>query len=460
MPGTAADYATSATITPALYQEIARQVRQGDCVLVLGPSAMTAKQPDGSWRPLVELCAEHLAKANKLNLPADDAKSLTQVATILQASNILSKSYIITAIKEFYGRMAGEATLNPIFGDLCNLPFRIIINTAPDNFFVRQYKLALLDVKEFTYNFQSPQDDPMYDFAKSTTPVVYNLFGTYEESSALVLTYSDRLAYIKKATGEQHGRLPDSLLAAFNTPRFYLFMGFDFGDWTLPLLLDTLFRTSRDKISPFAYPHADDPKPGGKTKVFFRSEFRMEFPDLDLNSFAQDLLKYHNDLDSAVPAASSDGDATRANVLLLHHGEEDEKAAKTFGNYLKPLKLRVRTLADAAGEGDVAAWIRAELRTADLVLPLISVDFFSDDNPAYASGMDTEVFNFHQPSELKYVMPVVLRPNNVLATSPLGKLRTKRPSGEATVYDDPTKADAQFAAIVKTIEDLLKTIKK
>ena len=39
-------------LTDAIYQNIARNISEGSCVLFLGPAATTSKQPDGTYKPL------------------------------------------------------------------------------------------------------------------------------------------------------------------------------------------------------------------------------------------------------------------------------------------------------------------------------------------------------------------------------------------------------------------------
>jgi SIR2-like domain len=439
--------------SPAQYQDLARRIQQGECVLVLGPHAMSAKQADGSWLPLMEGCALALHDAYKLGLPADEARSLSHVATLLESRHNLSRYTIGTKVTEYYQKMDKAATLHPMFEQLAELPFQIIINTGLDNFFVRNYKRTLTPYVEDTYNYQQPKNDPLYKLSKTDPPLIYNLFGTYENSGSMVLTNSDRLQYIKKVSGDQHARLPDSLLAAFNSPRPFLFLGFDFEDWALPLLMDSLFIASRKNISPFAYPPPGGSVPHNRTQVFFRNEFKMEFPDVDLQSFGTELLKTFQQIQGGTQQTDDSTGAIQAKVLLLHQGDQDDKDAKKLIGMLKQLQLRIRTLADAVGAGDTTAWIKTELADSDIVLLLISVDFFDDANPAKA--LIDDLVAFHQPTEQKIVMPIVLRAQGILDTTALARIRTRRPTGGRTIYDDASKVEEEYAEIYKAFNALL-----
>ncbi|MBK8555627.1 MAG: hypothetical protein IPL65_07585 [Lewinellaceae bacterium] len=210
-------------IPAMLYQNIARQIRDGSCVLFLGPAAIAAKQPDGSYKPLTDVCAQKLAKG--LGLSSAEENALTQVTSTLRIRNAMSDTMIPAAVQDFYNQMEREAELPPLLEKLADLPFRIIINSSPDDFFARYYAQAVRDHRFDYYNFRKPTPDPLYEFNDDSPPLIYNQFGWYKKPESMVLNYSDQLGYVNKITGAQHDRLPDSLLAAFSVPRFYLFWG-------------------------------------------------------------------------------------------------------------------------------------------------------------------------------------------------------------------------------------------
>lgn len=411
-------------LTDAIYQNIARNISEGSCVLFLGPAAITAKQPDGSYRPLTELCANQLAKG--LGLSKEEENSLYHVASALRIRAQRSDTMLISEVQDFYNKAEREAQLHPMLEQLADLPFKIIVNTTPDDFFARFYATAVRDYRFDFYNFRKPTSDPLYSFGDDAAPLVYNLFGFYKKSESLVLTYSDQLAYVNKITGAQHERLPDSLLAAFTVPRFYLFLGFDFDDWSLRVLFDALFKNARSSIQPFAYPLKGKPEADPYAKVFFQGEFRMEFPKVDIETFVNNLLNHIEKLDGH---ASSDSAAPLAEALILHNETKDDQECQALLSHLKPLKIRTLTLRDAVGQGDVQAWIRNTLDSVQVVLPLVSADFFDHSNPALP--LLEEIVRRNDPRKRFLVMPILIK-NCAMDATPLGQLRTTRPpKGEA-----------------------------
>ncbi len=418
-------------------------------MLFLGPSAMAAKQPDGSYRPLIELCAEHLSKNLKLTQP--ETESLAQVTSTLRMRNLLSDTMIIAAVQDFYQKAEREAELHPILEQLADLPFKLIVNSSPDDFFARYYAQAVRDFKFDFYNYRKPTPDPLYSFGDDQPPLIYNLFGFYKKTESLVLTYGDQLGYVNKITGAQHERLPDSLLAVFSVPRFYLFMGFDFEDWSLRILFDALFKNARSSIQPFAYPLKGEPDAGPQAKVFFQGEFRMEFPQVDMEDFVSKILVHYNQLDGEAPSESN---GTQAQVLVLHQDAADAEGCKALISHLRPLKVRVWTLADALGEGDLTAWLRQKLDQCQVVLPLVSADFFADDNPALP--LLDEIAGRNNPRSKFLVMPILLKAMSFEGT-PLGALRTTRPLNKQPVFG-AGQEDKHLAEIAETLKKYIDTL--
>ncbi|MBK7939589.1 MAG: SIR2 family protein [Lewinellaceae bacterium] len=436
-------------LTDTIYQNIARNISEGSCVLFLGPAAITARQPDGSYRPLNELCANQLAKG--LGLSREEEDSLTQVTSTLRIRAQRSDTMIISDVQDFYTKAEHNAELNPLLEQLADLPFKIIVNTTPDDFFARFYATAVRDYRFDFYNFRKPGADPMFSFGDDAPPLIYNLFGFYKKSESLVLTYNDQLAYVNKITGVQHERLPDSLLAAFAVPRFYLFLGFDFEDWSLRVLLDALFKNARNSIQPFAYPLKGKRETGPYAKIFFQGEFRMEFPNVDMESFVGKLLEHFKQLEGQ---ASSDNGSILADVLVLHNEAKDDDGCTALLKHLKPLKIRTLTLKDAVGQGDVQQWIKTNLDRCQVVLPLVSADFFDNENPALP--LLDELVARNNPRNRFLVMPVLWK-NCAIDASPLGKLRTTRPLNRIAISGSG-QDDKYFAEIADTLKKYIENL--
>jgi hypothetical protein len=406
-----------------IYQTIARKVKEGSCVLFIGPAAMLAKNSTGSWQPLTDLCAQYLLKKYNLSLEPGETASLPFVTSLLRIRNLSTDSVLQDDVAGFYKSQADKAEFHPMLEALTDLRFRIIINTTPDNFITRFYDEIARAYQTDFYNWYKPAPGFNYDFEKNPQVLIYNLFGYYDKPESLVLTYKHQLSYIKKIVSEQQNeRLPDALTNAFKDFRYHLFLGFDFEDWSLRLLLDTLYKNVRDNIQPYSYPASGGAETGADIRVFFQGEFSMQFPSVDMVTFVNNLVEQYKNLDNQ-PIGSSN-EQPRAQALILHNASADNDGAELLAKYLRTINLKVVTLADAVGQGDVQAWIRQTLDQSQVVLPLLTVDFFDAAGNPSLPLLD-DIIRRNNPRKQFLVMPILLKP--VSLDGPIGQLDSLRP---------------------------------
>ncbi|MDO8367049.1 MAG: SIR2 family protein [Saprospiraceae bacterium] len=415
---------TPAASLTDFYQNIARKVKEGSCVLFLGPSALTAKDKDGKWQPITDLCARHLADKYDLDFGAAEEFKLPYVASLLRIQNRSTDNVLQEEVAKFYTDMADKFELHPAVEQLTDLKFRIVINTTPDNFVTKLYDQIAQAYHTDYYNWYKPNAGFNFDFDKDSRVVIYNLLGAYQKPESLVLTYKQQLSYIKKIVGEQQNeRIPDALTNAFKDFRHHLFLGFDFEDWALRLLLDTLYKNVRDNVQPYSFTTKDELPAEADTKVFFQGEFGMQFPQDSLESFVTNLVSEYQKLDN--PAAAVSGQAPRAKVLVLHNEVADKDGYDLLIKHLRNLPAQFVSLADAVGQGDVQAWIRKMMDECQVVLPLLSADFYDDaNNPSVP--LLAEIAQKNNPRKGFLVMPILLK--TVGLDGPLAQLPTLRPT--------------------------------
>ncbi len=411
------------------YQTLARKVKDGSCVLFLGPNAVMAKGNDGQWSSISDMCARHLAAQHHIKLTAQERCTLPYVTSLIRIQNLSTDSVLQEEVAQYYKSIAGKAELHPMLEQLTDLKFRIVINTTPDTFITRLYDQIAQPVYPDFYNYYKPTSSFKFDFEKDQRVVIYNLFGDYNKPESLVLSYKHQLNYIKKIVGEQQNeRLPDALINAFKDFRHHLFLGFDFEDWTLRLILDTLYKNVRENVQPFSYPSTQERATGTDTQIFFRGEFSMQFPKVDMETFVTNLIDQYQKLDTAVIGAAQE--APRASILVLYNEKVDKDGFDLLMKHLRPLPARVITIADAIGQGDTVAWLTKTLDEVQVVLPLLSADFYDPAaNPALP--LLQEITQRNNPRKGFLVMPVILK--QVALDGPLGQLATLRPSNRMPV---------------------------
>ena len=421
-----------------MYQSIARKVREGNAVLFLGPGAVLAKDASGNWLPLSDLCARHLADKYGLQLTPDEECSLPYVTSTLRIQNRSTDSVLQDDVAKFYINLGNAIVLHPLLESLTDLRFRIVINTTPDAFVCRLYDEIARAYHFDFYNYYKPDSGLKFDFEKNPSVLIYNLFGHYQKPESLVLTYKHQLNYIKKIVSEQQNeRLPDTLTNAFKDFRCHLFLGFDFEDWNLRLLLDTLYKNVRENIQPYSYPILSERKTASDTRVFFQGEFGMQFPPVDMTTFVENLVLQYNNLDSTTGAAPVN-EAPKAQIFIWHNDAADHVGCDLFIKHLSTANVKIWTLRDATGQGDTADWMRSTLDQCQVVMPLLSADFFdAAGNPALA--LLEEVVKRNNPRKRFLVMPILLRP--VSLEGALAQLESIRPLDRQPVLGGGKESD-------------------
>lgn len=420
---------TESSSPTELYQNIARKVKEGSCVLFLGPAALSAKDKDGNWEPITDLCARHLVDKYKLELGAEEECNLPYITSLLRIQNRSTDNVLQEEVAKFYADIADKCELHPALEQLTDLKFRIVINTTPDNFITRLYDQIAQAYHADFYNWYKPSTGLNFDFEKDSRVVIYNLLGAYHKPESLVLTYKQQLSYIKKIVGEQQNeRIPDSLTNAFKDFRHHLFLGFDFEDWALRLLLDTLYKNVRENVQPYSFTTKDERPAEADTKVFFQGEFGMQFPKDSLENFVSNLVAEYQKLDS--PAAGNNGQIPRAKVFVLHNEAADKDGYELLIKHLRSLPAQFVSLNDALGQGDTEAWIRKTLDECQVVLPLLSADFYdAANNPSVA--LLAEIAQRNNPRKGFLVMPILLK--SVGLDGPLALLPTLRPTDKQPI---------------------------
>jgi len=437
----------------ALYQSIARKVKDGACVLFLGAGAIMAKDEDGNFSPISNLCARFLAKKYKLQLGPDEPYVLSYVASVLRVRNLSTDNVLQEDVAAYYADMADKCELNPMLERLTDLHFRIVINAAPDNFVTRLYDQIAQPYYPDFYNFYKPSTGFNFDFEKDQRVLIYNLLGSYRKPESLVLTYKHQLSYIKKIVSEQQNeRLPDALTNAFKDFRHHLFLGFDFDEWELRLMLDTLYKNVRDNIQSYAYPAKKDAAAESDTKVFFQGEFGMQFPNDDMETFVTNLVQEYNNLGETSAGGSTD--TPRAKVLVLYNEAADKDGYEQLIKHLRALPAKFFTVADATGQGDVQAWLRQTMSECQIVLPLLSADFYDESNNP-AVPLVAEIAKYNNPRKGALVMPILLK--SVTLDGPLGQLATIRPSDKQAFFGSG-KEDKYATEIVESLKKYIENL--
>jgi hypothetical protein len=262
------------------WRSLVHSVENGDCTLMLGPSAVTGVV-DGELLPVQVAMARYVKEqlgSDGEHLDSSNPSSVADFAVAYEDLFTL-QSWVV----EFYEGVEGN---DSVLSDLAALPFKLVVDTAPDLAAHR----AFLAEKPQTYGGFYDRHGPASHASPDTTvdtPLIYHLFGSLEMPSSLVLTSRDHTDHLTGIISKQPG-IPIKLRSMLSDPsRTILLIG-----WTLDnleehkqlmafLLGDATRRVTRsvaavDRVTPEAMD-------------YFRTEFNLRLVAGGTTSFVREL---------------------------------------------------------------------------------------------------------------------------------------------------------------------------
>jgi hypothetical protein len=190
------------------WRVLLKSIRQRKCILLLGPGvAIDPANPQGDPLPiqLAQRLAGELRDAGKGDqlLAAGD---LAHVAQTYEREMRKRRAGLELAIEDFYAPYHDQTT--QLHRDLAALPFTLCISTTPERFLLNAFNQ--MPDKKPNYDFYHFQPDPKRpqrprSAAPPTTnpdkhPLIYDLYGTIDETDSLVLTKNDLLDFLVSVT--------------------------------------------------------------------------------------------------------------------------------------------------------------------------------------------------------------------------------------------------------------------
>ena len=204
----------------------------------MGPGvAVDTSRPDRP--PITSLLARRLAADPSLHgkCPPEMEGNLRYVAQLYyEDKRDLEDLTIVTA--DFYQSLKNTTT--PFHRNLAQLPFRLCINTSPDDFMLEAFRATGTKTPAAAYYSFRKALDPLLKTPSETNPLVYYLYGHSQDLYSLVLTESD-LIELLVAIVRGDPPLPDYIKGRLgDRETTFLFVGFGFQNWYLRVLLHVL----------------------------------------------------------------------------------------------------------------------------------------------------------------------------------------------------------------------------
>ncbi len=323
------------------WNRLIQVIRRNTCILVLGPGvAVTPDCPplkgdSGLTDGLVESIALQMGEEGVCQ-----AEKLTHIAQLYCQHPQFSRLDLEMTVCDYY-RPHYERT-TPLHLALAQLPFTLCVTTTFDRFLFNAFRSIGKQPVCHYYHFRksdrrSPlsQIEPSF-LEKPDHPVIYNLYGSCDDETSLVLSENDLLEFLVNVVrGEPP--LPDFIKARFsNRGVSFLFLGFGFRHWYMRILLHILqaHRHQNPSLAVedtrfFSHPEKE------QIVVFFQNEHRIHFRWEGWESFAVELQKRYA---ASLPQFSPElppvlpSDAPKA---FLCHSSTDKSFVDDLGKELQ-----------------------------------------------------------------------------------------------------------------------------
>lgn len=358
------DAAPASLLSEDDWASLAATVSCGRCTLMLGPGTVTGCL-DGDRMPAHVALATHVRKHLSEQLDPRQLATLDPQRPSAVAQVALAREDPVTIsrwIDEFYRVFEVEGQM---LEDLAALPFPLVLNTSPGPTVHDAFAAAKPQTCTEYYDLRGPAGKRLMPEPTPQAPVVYHLYGVFEQPQSVVLSDSDRLDFVV-AVASNNPPLPRNLLSHMQDPdRTFLFVGFDLADWQFRILLHVLARSVSRRYKSFAFELDANPLDPATQEFYLHSQ-KIHFFRGELPRFTSELRRRVLDLVGETPgavAAPADSPAPDAPVVFLCYARDDAPRVEHIANGLRQNGLRTWRDVDSLRGGD--RWdsmIRSTLR--------------------------------------------------------------------------------------------------
>ena len=248
-------------------------IREGKCILFLGPELFTSSQ----GKKLSETMLEHLDYPNNPDIlnyyPSEDF-------FLFKNKGAQTKSYY--KIKSFYQQSFPEAEKH--LEKIAQIPFHFIISITPDNKLIHVYERLNFKNKSDFY-WKNHSSTTKVKLPTQEAPLVYNLFGTIEMQESMILTHNDLFDFFQSIFGERS--MPKELKHIIQKAHNLIFLGIPFNKWYLQLLLRILSLHNDNEFIRYAANQSIDEE----MAAFCSQQFSIEFLPEKVEEFISELYQ-------------------------------------------------------------------------------------------------------------------------------------------------------------------------
>ncbi len=426
--------------------KLKRDFDETRCILMIGPKLARVKR-EKEWLPLVDELSVYLSEfldQEGVEYDPDSKDDLPYISQKFLNIKGARRVDLEDLTKDFYEK--NTQNIPNIYQTLATLPVSTIINVNPDNFIQRALREQGKQCLSLHYNFRRETTNAI-DIEKISVekPLVYNLFGSLDETESIVLTEEDQLEFIRNVVRD-NPRIPEEILGQFDHRKTYLFFGFDLENWQFRLLLDGLkLREENTTVSPREkrYPVKET------TKSFYEERFNFQFVDKDSDDFLDELKE-------KIGIVEKDDQPKITQKVFLIYDEKDEEFRIGLENSLSQLQSNkdIEILYwQKFTAGTEEEEILKNLENANIILPILSPNFLADtDLNGHILALAEKQ---HNEGKLK-VYPIIARPCDWRENDFLKKLEPVPDTAEPITSKAWNTRDDAYFEIVRELKKRLK----
>lgn len=299
--------------------QLAQAIREGRCLIFLGPGATVNYGNPNSYAAH----CEELANRNPQAILAFHAGD-----GFLVFKDSKTRSLYDVDMQKFYKGQGGNAFLEK----LAAIPFHTVISVTPDNAFRSVFDQ--LGLTCFDQYYVRKRKDDLSQSPTASVPLIYNLFGSIKDSESLIYTHLDLFECIKSIFADQN--LPDKLSAMFSPERTrsIVLLGFEFDKWYFQLILFIL-GIKIDACWRYAVAQS---LPTSENRTLIESQFEIEFVVNDIDGFIHQLTAQFSPEELRKPgvprAAATKVNKSRVYSLLIHAYDAQEFEVMCMVHYV------------------------------------------------------------------------------------------------------------------------------
>lgn len=264
-------------------EKIATAIKRNECVLFLGPELLQCLNANKKTEAFSSFFSKELSKRlynAGVYFDKDLDYSISYIANRYEdMPNVANRELGLEAKKSF-----DKAKIyKTVFDKIAQLKFPLVISTNPDDILDLEYDKLKMPYSSGFYD-RSNQNINTAAFEEDKS-IIYKIFGSFQNPYSILFTDNDRVQFSKNVVKNDPPIPP--LVKILLDNKFCIFLGFNFQEWHLKILIDCLglakkedrtFALLMDSVNESSIEH-------------FEKNYKFYFINEDIELFLDEVIK-------------------------------------------------------------------------------------------------------------------------------------------------------------------------